>query len=308
MAEYRALLAQVRPAVNVVLLTGHNTLRAGVVGYENRVATPEELARMGRALEQALAEGSRGLSTGLIYPPGMFANPEEIQTLAALTARHGGLYTTHMRNESAQLIEALEETLAVGRKTGIRIQVSHLKTSGRANWSLVDRALALLSQARAEGLQIAADKYPYTSSCTDLDVVFPAWAKEGGHAAILARLADPEQRNHIRQDILSSRSAEAWGNITIGETWHPDHLPFRGQLLVEAAKQLRLDPVDALLTIVERDRLRTSAFFAGMSDVVTDGIAVRGLIVRHLVLPENLAGANIVYCHGLPAKSRGTVT
>lgn len=265
-AEYRALLAQVRPAVNVVLLTGHNTLRAGVVGYGDRSATPEEVTRMVCALEQCLAEGSRGFSTGLIYPPGMFADPAEIQALATVAARYGGIYTTHMRSESAQLLEALEETLAVSRTTGVRTQVSHLKTSGRANWPLVDRALDLLRQARAAGLQVAADKYPYTASCTDLDVVFPAWAKEGGHAAILARLRDPEQRRRIHREILASRSEEAWGNITIGETRHPDQLLFRGQPLVDVARQLQLDPVEALLTVVERDQLRTSAFFAGMSE------------------------------------------
>ena len=150
-AEYRTVLERVAPAVNVVALVGHNVLRGSVVGYDGRAATPDELAAMTRLLAESLDAGARGLSTGLIYPPGMYATAAEIETLAREAAARGGLYTSHMRSEGLQLIEALDETIGVGRATGGRVQVSHLKTSGRANWSLIDRALDTIERARGRG-------------------------------------------------------------------------------------------------------------------------------------------------------------
>jgi N-acyl-D-amino-acid deacylase len=141
-----------------------------------------------------------------------------------------------------------------------------LKTSGPAAWPLLDRALESIRQARAAGLAVAADRYPYTASHTDLDVVFPAWAEEGGRAAVLARLRDPAVRAAIRADLLRSRPEDYWGAITIGSTAHPDLVRFRGRLLADVARELNLEPVDALLHLTERDELRTSAFFAGMSE------------------------------------------
>lgn len=265
-AEYRRLLDQVKPAVNIFLLAGHNTLRAGHIGYENRHATPDELQALGRQLDTALSEGAGGLSTGLIYPPGLFAPADEILYLAAIAARHGGVYTSHMRSEGARLIESLTETIAVCRATGITTQISHLKTSGRPHWSLIQTALDLIRAARREGLPLAADRYPYTASCTDLDVIFPAWAEEGGRAAILERIRHPVLRARLRAELLANRPEDSWGAITLGSITHPDLQPFQGQPLPQVAEALKLEPVDAVLTILDRDELRTSAFFHGMSE------------------------------------------
>lgn len=265
MAEYRALLETVHPAVNVVALVGHNVLRAGVMGYEGRAATADEVAAMARRLEESLDAGARGLSTGLIYPPGMYATVPEIESLARLVASRGGIYTSHMRSEGRQLIEALEETIAIGRSTGVRVQVSHLKTSGRANWPLIDRALDTLASARAAGVDVAADRYPYLSSGTELDVIFPDWATEGGRDAELARLRDPATRARLRAELLASRPDEAWGIVTIGSSDVQDGR-FRGRPLCEVAAELGMDPVDAALYLIEADDLRTGAFFQGMSE------------------------------------------
>lgn len=265
MAEYRTMLEQAQPAVNVVALVGHNVLRASVLGYEGRAATPDEVAAMARLLDESLDAGARGLSTGLIYPPGMYATAEEIGTLARRVGIKGGLYTSHMRSESRQLIESLEETVGVGRSAGVRVQVSHLKTSGRANWSLIDRALETLERARAEGLEVAADRYPYVSSCTELDVIFPHWATEGGAQAEMARLRDPATRARLRAELLQSHSEEYWGIITIGSS-DVDGGRFRGQPLCQVAAELGLAPVDAALYLIEADELHTSAFFQGMSE------------------------------------------
>jgi N-acyl-D-amino-acid deacylase len=262
MGEFRTLLETTRPAVNVVALIGHNVLRASIMGYEGRNAGPDEISAMVRLLEESLDAGGRGLSTGLIYPPGMYAAPQEIHALASTVARHGGIYTSHMRSESSALLAALEETIGVSRSTGVTVQISHLKTSGKPNWPLIDKALALINSARSEGIPVAADRYPYTSSCTELDVIFPNWATEGGREAELDRLRDPATRLRLRQDILTSRSDRSWGTIVIGST----NAPFRGMPLEQAAITLGMEPVDAALHLIETDNLMTSAFFQGMSE------------------------------------------
>jgi N-acyl-D-amino-acid deacylase len=264
-AEYRRLLKQVKPAVNVVSLVGHNVLRASVMGYAGRTATADERAAMERLLEQSLDEGGRGLSSGLIYPPGMYATREEITALARVVKRKDGIYTSHMRSESSRLIEALEETIAVGRATGVRVQVSHLKTSGSGNWHLIDAALQTIERARTAGIQVAADRYPYLSSCTELDVIFPDWATEGGREAELARLRDPATRTRLRAELIENRSERSWGSITIGSTSEAN-ARFRGHPLGEVAESLGMEPVDAALFLIETDGLMTSAFFQGMCE------------------------------------------
>lgn len=265
-AEYRRLLEAAEPAVNVVLLAGHNTLRAGIMGYGDREATPVEMKRLEDHLETALRDGAAGLSSGLIYPPGLFAPPEELQALARVAARYNGLYSSHMRSEGARLLEAIREVLAVTEAAGITTQISHLKTSGRPNWPLLPAALDLIRNARQRGLRVAADRYPYTASCTDLDVIFPAWAEEGGRDAILARIRDPQTRARIRSELLARRTEESWGAITLGSITHPDWRQFQGQPLPAVAEALHQEPVDAILTLLDRDELRTSAFFHGMSE------------------------------------------
>jgi N-acyl-D-amino-acid deacylase len=265
-AEYRALLESVKPAVNVVMLAGHGKIRSAVMGYEGRPALPDEVWKMCALLERAMEEGARGLSTGLIYAPGMFAEAGEIAALAAVAARREGIYTTHMRSEGSGLLEALEETLEVARVSGVRVQVSHLKTSGRANWGLIEAALEKLNTARAAGLEVAADRYPYTASNTDLDVIFPPWAAEGGRERVLDRLHDPEIRARLRAELAASRPEQYWGTIVIGSTAHPDHKELQGLPLDEVARLLGLEPVDAALRLIEKDELRTSAFFFGMSE------------------------------------------
>lgn len=266
MADYRALLESVKPAVNVVMLVGHGKLRSAVMGYEGRPARPDEVWEMAALLERAMDEGARGMSTGLIYAPGMFAEPAEIAALAAVAARRQGIYTTHMRSEGQRLLEALDETLDVARASGVRVQVSHLKTSGKANWGLIEPALAKLNEARAAGLDVAADRYPYTASNTDLDVIFPSWAAEGGRDAVLTRLRNPLVRARLRAELLANRPEAYWGTIVIGSTAHPDHADLQGLPLDQAAEKMGLEPVDAALRLIDKDELRTGAFFFGMCE------------------------------------------
>ena len=267
MAEYVKLLARAQPALNVAILAGHGRIRAAVMGYTARNATQDELRAMTRMLEEAFDAGAIGFSSGLIYPPGLFATPHELQALARTTARRNGVYASHIRGEGRTLLDAIDEFIDVGRATQARLQLSHLKTAGRSNWGMLDAALSKIHGARSSGIEIAADRYPYIASCTDLDAIFPDWAKEGGRDTILARLHDPAARARLREDLLSSSSPERnWGDIVVGSTAHPDNAGFKGRPLEEIAKELGLDIVDAALHLIETDKLQTSAFFFGMSE------------------------------------------
>jgi len=265
-AEYRKLFEQARPAVNEALLIGHNTLHRGISGYEPRGATPDELKEMCRALEQALDEGGCGMSTGLIYPPASAVPSDEIIALAKVCAGRNKIYTSHMRSEGKQLLEAIDEALDIGRLSGARVQVSHLKTSGQANWHKIGAALGKIESAIAEGIEVAADRYPYTAACTDLDIVLPDWALYDGKEAVLARLADSDVRKKIRDEVLAGRGEFGFSTVMIGSVENPALHALKGMKVDEAARLLGMAPVDALLHIIEKDELRTGGIFFGMCE------------------------------------------
>ncbi|MBT3193439.1 MAG: D-aminoacylase [Verrucomicrobia bacterium] len=267
MAEYRSLIEKQGIGVNVAMLVGHNTLRRSIVGYDNRPATGDELAEMIRMTEESFEAGAHGITTGLVYAPGMFAPREEIVALASIAARYDGLYGSHMRSEGDALLEAIEEAMTIGREAGTRVQISHLKVAGRTNWHKRDEALAMIRSARERGERVASDRYPYTAGATDLDVVFPEWAAAGGRAAILERLSETASCERLRSELVDSRPREDWGGVLVGSTTHPDNTRFRGQTLIDVANQLELPhPVDAILHLCRTDELKTGAFFAGMSE------------------------------------------
>jgi N-acyl-D-amino-acid deacylase len=263
-ASYRALFDAVRPAVNTVQFIGHNTLRAGVMGYEPRAAEPGEVGEMQRRLEQALDEGGWGLTTGLLYQPGKYAADEEVIALARTAAAKGGMYATHMRSEGGRLLESITDVLQLARKTGVRVQISHLKTSGRANWHKVEAALALINAARAEGLAVQADRYPYTAAGTDLDIVLPDWASAGGREAILKSLRDPETRKRVEGELDSG--PRDWSEVMIGGGWSEAVRAFSGQRVADAAEALGLTPGETVCRFIDWDDTRTGAFFFGMCE------------------------------------------
>lgn len=266
-AEYRTALSLAKPATNVILFVGHNTLRKGVCRDAPRASTPEELALMSQRLEQALDEGAWGLSTGLVYHPGIHATPEEVLQLAQTTARCGGHYATHMRSEGEHLLEAIEEVLSLGRQTGIPLQISHLKTAGATNWHKIDTLLEVLNSARdREGLWLYSDRYPYLAAGTDLDIVLPEWATAGGRDAILRNLADPASRRRIIDEL--NCSARDWATIQLGGTWSSCTQHYAGRYLTDIlAGSNHFSSIGELVaTIIEADETRTSAFFFGMSE------------------------------------------
>ena len=279
LGEYREVLAAAKPAVNTVQFVGHNTLRSSVVGYAGRAATDEELEKMKYLLEEALDEGGFGLTTGLIYQPGKYSTPEEVEELARVAAEKGGFYATHMRSEGDRILEAIDEVLDLVRKTGIRAEISHLKTSGRRNWPKIDAVIDKVGLAVDMGLLLGSDRYPFCAAGTDLDVVFPDWAGEGAAKAECERLADPATRRRIVDEI--NAQDRDWSTVMIGGTWHPDNKPFSGKTVAEILGHETLDerqgscvsrlassptPGDLVCDILAKDGCKTGAFFFGMSE------------------------------------------
>ena len=264
--EYAEVLRETDPLMNIVFLTGHRNLRMAAMGMDARPATKAETAAMARMLEEELENGSSGLSTGLLYQPACHALAEEVAALASVCARRGGHYATHLRSEGAGLLEAIDEAIETAQVSGVPLQISHFKTSGRANWHLVEAAIERIEAARARGLHVFADRYPYTAAGTDLDVILPEWAGRGTHAEILARLADPATRQRIVAEMEERRAPEYWSTVMIGATWHEDNMRLRGRTVADIAAEYDCSPPEAVLRIVEADALRTGAFFFGMSD------------------------------------------
>lgn len=199
---------------HVAHLVPHGRVRAEVMGTINRRATPEELQKMEELVDRAMRQGACGLSTGLIYVPGSFADTEELIALARVVAKYGGIYASHIRSESEHLVEAVEEALRIGREAGVAVHISHIKASGRDAWGTLHVALAKIEQARQAGYAVTADQYPYAASSTSLEAtLFPAWSREGGKTELTRRLQDPQLRDRILSEISTALATK--GRIQI---------------------------------------------------------------------------------------------
>ncbi len=230
-------------AVNVATLIGHNDVRRKAMrGSFDRPPTPAEMAEMKRIVTQAMKDGAAGLSTGLIYHPGVFSRTEEIIELAGAAAAFGGIYTSHMRHENSQIFEALEEVVSVARANHMRAEVSHIKLSGPAAWGQARRVLDYLEQVRAEGIDLTQDQYAYTASSTGLSQLVPDDAREGGQRKFLERLADPDQKARMIEQM--KRSLRAGG---------------RDSFAYAVIASCRADPSLNGLNIVEAARLKRGA-------------------------------------------------
>jgi N-acyl-D-amino-acid deacylase len=261
-ADYLKALDGGGLALNVVHLIGHGTLRVAAMGFARRAPDAHELARMQRLVADAMEDGAWGLSTGLIYAPGSYADTAEIITLAKVAARHRGFYASHIRGEGATLVQAVTEAIAIGREADLPVQVSHIKAAGRPNWGKVGDALALIDAANDEGLDVLADVYPYTASSTSLSAILPGWALEGGVAALLGRLRDAKERARIRGEIEAPSGGQpyaervGWDNVMVA--WAPHRPDAQGHRLSEIAAARRNDPIDAAFDLLLDENGRVS--------------------------------------------------
>lgn len=283
LAEYRALLDEVRPAINTVQFVGHNTLRSSVIGYDAVRATPETLRAMENLLARELDDGGWGLTTGLIYQPGKYSDAAEVTALARVAVARGGYYATHMRSEGDAIIEAIDEVLDLVRATGIRAEISHLKTSGKRNWGKIDDVLEKIQRAVDAGELLGSDRYPYCAAGTDLDVVFPDWAGEGGVVAEIERLRDPATRARIVAEI--DAQDRDWSTVMIGGTWSEATRQYSGKKIgdliasPENPEGFAATPGALVCDILAADACCTGAFFFGMSEENLQKILSRPWIV-----------------------------
>lgn len=209
--EYVARLRARGHAPNIALFAGFNTARSQVMGSANRAPTPAELERMKAMIDEAMREGAIGISTGLRYVPATYATTEEVIEVARVAARYGGFYSSHIRDEGEGSIDAVAEVIRIARETGMPAQVSHHKLMGQPQWGQSARTLAMVDSARAQGLDITIDSYPYTATSTGTGVLFPSWALAGGRDSLRARLDDPETRARIVEGIKRTIVEERGG-------------------------------------------------------------------------------------------------
>ncbi len=229
---------------NLALLVGHNTVRREVMGTENRLATETELTAMQNLIQSAMDDGAFGMSTGLKYIPGAYSNTEEVVTLASTVSQNGGFYATHMREEGIGLIKSVEEAIDIGRKAKLPVQISHHKAVGKSTWGKSKNTLALVDEARAEGIDVTVDQYPYTATSTTLTVVFPAWSLAGGMEALKERLDDPAQRQKIKDGIVWNIVYDRGGGdpASIVVANYPPNTAFNGMDLGEITKRKGIEP------------------------------------------------------------------
>lgn len=266
-ASYFHVLEEVGISLNHALLLGQGTIRSNVAGAEDRPLDDDEFARVLGAVQEGMDHGAFGLSTGLEYVPGRFTPTAEIVAMARVVARRGGLYASHIRNEESTLLEALDEAIRIGRESGARVQVSHLKAAGEPNWGKQVAALSLIESARQGGVDVLADAYPYTAYSTGLTIFMPAWAASGGWEAASERLRDASAVERLRRelDVRVKQDPGDYDLIVISSVKTDENQDIIGKDLATIAEQWGLAPVDALLRLVAEEEGSVGFIGHGMS-------------------------------------------
>ncbi len=260
-------------AINVAPLVGHSTLRSGVMGYASGPPESEELKQMKRLLELELDQGAFGLSAGLIYHPGAFANRQEMAQLAAAVHSYEGIFTVHMRSEGNNLLEAIDEAIYVAEKSGASIEISHLKCELPVNWGNAKKALNRIDRARDKGHRIDFDQYPYRAYQTGLLEIFPVWAKEQGADKLIAILHDRGARKRVIKDM--TQPPYDWENPMDGLDWNhihlngfnqPDNQALEGLTVAQIAEQLGIEPLEAVFRVFAEERGALSMIVFSMNE------------------------------------------
>lgn len=317
--DYVQLFREQGVSMNVGFYIGHGTVRAAAMGFDDRQPTESELARMKEYIIDGMQNGAVGLSSGLIYPPGVFADTDELVELCKVVAQYGGIYSTHMRNEGDQLLDSIEEALEVSVRSGVSLQISHLKAGGKQNWGKLKQAVKRIEAARAAGVDVHYDFYPYNASSTYLSALLPKWVHEGGWEKAAERLTDPHMRQKIRTDIqrqaaetgqgvnafdyppsaAANQTEEDYGaNVLIASVTQDSNKHLEGKTLTEASQLLKKDVLDVLfdLLLAEEGAASMVKFSMSEEDIQT---AAQGSLA--MVGSDGLAIANDgVFAGGKP--------
>jgi N-acyl-D-amino-acid deacylase len=272
--QYFARLEKQGMGINLASYVGATQVRRMVLGDDDKQPTPAQLDQMKELVRQAMREGAVGLSSSLEYPPAPYAKTEELIALASEAGKFGGVYATHMRNESDSVLSAIDEALRIGREGHLPVEIWHLKVAGKASWGRMPEVVAKINAARAQGMDVTADTYAYTAWFNDFSAFIPPWAHDGGTAKLIERLKDPATRIRLRKEMTTPSSD--WDNewqeipgpesILIGVVQNPKLLPLQGKTLTEVANIQNKDPMDALFDLLIDDNAGTGVAVFGMSE------------------------------------------
>ena len=274
LAEYLTYLEKRGVSQNVASFIGAVTIREHVIGLEDKQPTPAQLNEMRELVRREMESGALGITTALIYPPAFFAKTDELIELCKVAAKYRGKYTTHMRSEGNQLLEAVQETIRISREAGLPAEIYHLKASGESNWPKMDQVIRMIEDARRHGVKISANMYTYPAGGTGLDAAMPPWVFDGGREAAYKRLQDPATRQKIADAIRTPTND--WENLYM-LAGSPDRIllasfrteklkPLAGKTLGEVAKMRGKDPVETIMDLVLEDRSRIGTIYFLMSE------------------------------------------
>ena len=275
LGEYFARLERSQSAINLATYVGATQVRQYVLHDENRPPTAAELDQMRDLVAKAMEDGAVGISTSLVYAPAFYANTEELIELAKVASRYGGVYASHMRNESNSIMPAIDEAIRIGREANIPVEIFHLKMAGKQNWGKMRDVIAKIEDARAKGLDITADQYPYVAGATSLGASVPPWAHEGGTAKFVGRLKEPATRAKLKQEMRAP--SDKWENfylgagggegILISSVLNRDLAKYEGKRVNEVARMMRhSDELDALFDLLIDDNAQTGMIIFLMSE------------------------------------------
>src|SRR5437764_241985 len=269
LAEYLQYLEKRGISCNVASFVGATTIRANVIGFDDRAPTPQELDQMRELVRKEMEAGALGIGTSLIYPPAFYAKTEELIELCKVAAKYQGKYISHMRSEGSRLLEALDELIRISREAKIPAEVYHIKVSGQLNWPKIDDLLSRIEAAQKEELKISADMYTYTAGGTGLDASLPPWTEDGGYPALFKRLRDPATREKIKAEV--QKPAGGWENLYF-DAGGPEHIllaefrseklkPLTGKNLAEVARMRGKDPIDTAMELIAEDESRIGTLY-----------------------------------------------
>jgi N-acyl-D-amino-acid deacylase len=274
LAEYLQYLEKRGISCNVASFLGATTVRAYVIGFDDRAPTPAEMDQMRELVRKEMEAGALGIGTSLIYPPAFYAKTEELIEMCKVAAKYKGKYISHMRSEGNQLFQALDELLRIAREANIPAELYHIKAAGQKNWPKEDELLARIEKAQKDGLNVRANMYTYTAAGTGLDACFPPWTEDGGYEALFKRLRDPATREKIKAEVKID--SDKWENLYLG-AGSPDNIllcafksdklkPLTGKTLAQVAKMRGKDPIDTAMNLVAEDESRIGTIYYIMSE------------------------------------------
>ena len=271
--EYLEYLVEKGVSPNVASFVGATTVRVNAIGYEDRAPTTEELESMKEEVRIAMEEGALGVGSSLIYAPAFYADTEELIALSKVAADYGGMYISHIRNESGQFLQALDELITISKEANIPAEVYHLKAGGQSNWHKMELAINKIEQARKDGLNITADMYTYTAGATGLDAAMPPWVQEGGYESWAERLQDETIRQKVMEEMRTA--SDDWENLMLAAGaegvllpyfQNPDLKKYTGMKLAAVAREMKKSPEETAMDLVIADGTRVSAIYFLMSE------------------------------------------